>query len=888
MLTTKRKISVIGLGYVGLPVAVAFAKQGTVIGFDINKQRITELNEGYDCTLEVAAEELEGLDIIFTDVPEQIQQADFHIISVPTPVDSNKQPDLLPVLRASKTVGKQLKINDIVVYESTVYPGATEEVCIPVLEQQSGLTCGVDFSVGYSPERINPGDKKHSFTNIIKVVSGLDETTLQIVAEVYKSVITAGVHYAPSIKVAEAAKVVENTQRDINIAFMNELAVIFDRMQVDTADVLEAASTKWNFLNFKPGLVGGHCLAGSETIWIKDGDNIFLTSFADFVERKLKTKKSIMYHGTEIKFPNKNYEVLSFNPSTETTSFTKIRAFTKTRYDKLLKIKTSIGKEMLVSDKHPVIIKENEQYNVKLAQDVSKNDGIPIITKLPIIYQQQKINLIDLFKNSVLASKIRVKLKNKSWRDFNTLISKANLNKKVSNFFYFDYLPFIDYLKIRNQFLGLANENELLLVTGRGPSFSSIPAIFNIDENFARFIGYYLSEGCLTEDKSLRTRITLNKQEYELLDDLTSILNKWQIKFSIYQDKKCNAQTLKISNRLFGEMLRYLNTGKDSYDANIPNIIMFNNDKIRFEVLKGVLRGDGGFSLPAKFCYFSSSKQLFEKVVLLLHNFDIFPILQKREGLLEVCAKKQLEKLTDCVLDNKKTKLTTALNNISRYARSNNYHKADGFFISKVKNITEEINSTFLYSLEVPSTSNYIITNGIMTHNCIGIDPYYLVHKSKQLGHNPQIIPAARAINDGMGEFVSQKILEHLQDNGYLIPESTVTILGLSFKENVPDLRNTRVIDIVKSLQQHNIKVQIHDPLVDVQEVMAEYKISINSKQNLQKAQCVVLAVPHQEFIQAGWQWLQNLLEHGHGIVIDIKGILPRDNIPVGITLWRL
>ncbi|MFK5970025.1 MAG: nucleotide sugar dehydrogenase [Candidatus Marithrix sp.] len=425
----KRKISVIGLGYVGLPVAVAFAKQGRVIGFDIDKQRITELNEGYDRTQEVNAVELQNLDIIFTDDPSHLQQADFHIIAVPTPVDSNNQPDLLPVLRASKIIGNQLQINDIVVYESTVYPGATEEVCIPVLEQRSKLTCGIDFSVGYSPERINPGDKTHNFTNIIKVVSGLDEATLTIIAEVYKSVVTAGVHYAPSIKVAEAAKVVENTQRDINIAFMNELAIIFDKMDMDTADVLKAASTKWNFLHFKPGLVGGHC---------------------------------------------------------------------------------------------------------------------------------------------------------------------------------------------------------------------------------------------------------------------------------------------------------------------------------------------------------------------------------------------------------------------------------------------------------------------------IGIDPYYLVHKAKHLGHIPQVIPAARIVNDGMGEFVAWRILKHLQDNGYLIPESTVTILGLAFKENVPDLRNTRVIDIVHYLTQHDVKVQVYDPLVDVQEVISEYKISLNSKQNLQKSQCVVLAVPHHDFIQAGWQWLQNLLENGCGIVIDIKGVLSREDMPENIILWRL
>lgn len=424
-----RKISVIGLGYVGLPVAVAFAKQDHVIAFDIDKQRIAELNEGYDRTQEIIAENWQDLDIQFTNNSTHLRSADFHIIAVPTPVDEHKQPNLWPVLKASKTVGSQLKSGDIVVYESTVYPGATEEACVPVLERESGLRCGIDFTVGYSPERINPGDKAHNFTNITKIVSGFDEQTLDIVANVYESVVTAGVHRTPSIKIAEAAKVIENTQRDINIALINELAMIFNRMGIDTHDVLAAAGTKWNFLAFSPGLVGGHC---------------------------------------------------------------------------------------------------------------------------------------------------------------------------------------------------------------------------------------------------------------------------------------------------------------------------------------------------------------------------------------------------------------------------------------------------------------------------IGVDPYYLVHKAEQLGYSPQVIPAARRINDGMGEFVAQRILEHLKNSGYLLPESTVTILGLSFKENVPDLRNTRVVDIVQTLQKHGLKVQVHDPLVDIQEVMHEHAISLNSKPSLQKAQCVVLAVPHQTFLQAGWTWLQSLLEQGRGIVIDVKGVLPRDSVPETVTLWRL
>ena len=256
-----RKIAVIGLGYVGLPVAVAFARAGVpVIGFDVDRKRVEELRAGHDRTREVEPGDLSQASLSYEHEPARLAEADFHIVTVPTPIDDAHRPDLRAMLAASRTVGGVLKKGDIVVYESTVYPGAVEEDCVPVLEQTSGLSAGRDFTVGYSPERINPGDKTHRFETITKVVSGQDVRTLDIVADVYGSVVTAGVHRAPSIKVAEAAKVIENTQRDLNIAFMNELSAIFHQLGIDTGDVLAAAATKWNFLNYQPGLVGGHCI----------------------------------------------------------------------------------------------------------------------------------------------------------------------------------------------------------------------------------------------------------------------------------------------------------------------------------------------------------------------------------------------------------------------------------------------------------------------------------------------------------------------------------------------------------------------------------------------------------------------------------------------------
>ena len=256
----EEKIALVGLGYVGMPIAVAFAKKVKVIGYDLNSEKIRLYKDGIDPTNEVGNEVIKNTKVEFTSDESRLREAKFHIVAVPTPVNPDHTPDLSPVEGASRILGRNLTKGSIVVFESTVYPGVTEDVCVPILEAESGLKCGIDFKIGYSPERINPGDKVHRLETITKIVSGMDAETLDEVAHVYELVVEAGVHRAESIKVAEAAKVIENSQRDINIAFMNELSIIFDKMGIDTLEVLKAAGTKWNFLNFRPGLVGGHCI----------------------------------------------------------------------------------------------------------------------------------------------------------------------------------------------------------------------------------------------------------------------------------------------------------------------------------------------------------------------------------------------------------------------------------------------------------------------------------------------------------------------------------------------------------------------------------------------------------------------------------------------------
>jgi UDP-N-acetyl-D-galactosamine dehydrogenase len=274
LLEKHEKVAVTGLGYVGMPIAVAFAKKVNVIGYDLNTKKIDLYRAGIDPTNEVGDDEIKNTKVDFTSDETRLREAKFHIIAVPTPINSDKTPDLSPVEGASSIVGRNLTKGSIVVYESTVYPGVTEDVCVPILERESGLKCGVDFKIGYSPERINPGDKVHRLENIIKIVSGMDEESLDEIAKVYELVIEVGVHRAGSIKVAEAAKVVENSQRDINIAFMNELAMVFDRMGIDTKEVIEAMNTKWNALGFTPGLVGGHCIGVDPYYFVYEAEKL--------------------------------------------------------------------------------------------------------------------------------------------------------------------------------------------------------------------------------------------------------------------------------------------------------------------------------------------------------------------------------------------------------------------------------------------------------------------------------------------------------------------------------------------------------------------------------------------------------------------------------------
>lgn len=381
LINKEQKLAVIGLGYVGLPIALEFARKINVIGFDINEKRVELMKNSIDPSNELDSSAFDGCNIEFTTSLDKLKEASFFVVAVPTPVDTHNVPDLTPVLKASETIGKVIKKGDYVVFESTVYPGCTEEDCLPVIEKISGLKCYTDFKIGYSPERINPGDKEHTLQNVVKVVSGCDAESAEEIAKTYELVVTAGVHRASSIKVAEAAKIIENTQRDLNIALMNELSIIFDKLNINTYEVLEAAGTKWNFLKFYPGLVGGHCIGvdpyyltyKSEKLGYKSrvilSGRIINDEMASYVAKK--TVQSIIKKGIDISKAKILVKGITFKENVSDIRNSKV-------VDLVNELK-AYSVQVDIMDPHASSDELNHEYGIGLSENIGKDYDAVII-----------------------------------------------------------------------------------------------------------------------------------------------------------------------------------------------------------------------------------------------------------------------------------------------------------------------------------------------------------------------------------------------------------------------------------------------------------------------------------------------------------------------------
>jgi len=887
----ERKIAVVGLGYVGLPLALALSNHFEVIGFDINKEKINSLNKGIDPTRE---NDLSlKANIRFVSDETELKKANFIIVAVPTPVTEAKHPNLTYLEKSSELVGRNLQRGAIVVYESTVYPGVTEEICLPILEKTSGLKLIDDFKIGYSPERINPGDKEHTIDKVVKIVSGIDKESLEEISKVYSKVTRAGIHKAKNIKTAEAAKVIENIQRDLNIALMNELSIIFDKIGIKTKDVLEAAGTKWNFHKYFPGLVGGHCFDKNEQIILINSGHLKTETIGGYTESKNFSGKKI--RNTSIYTPD-DVKILSFDVNKQESVFKKVKSFSKSYCENLIEVKTNTNQKITVTDMHPMLIYEDNEFKVKHAKDITIGDKIPIASGIPSINDKLKINIIN---HLVDYGKIRVKPIFGSFKDYSKKLNIKKLTSiKASNFYQGNYLPLAIYLKLEKAGVMPFSRDEIYLVTGRGPSFNKIKAQIDIDEDFCRLIGYYLSEGCITKDKSLRTRFVFNIKEKEYIEDLIKCIKKLSLKYSTSEREHDHATEIKVSSNIFGHIIKnVLKCGKDSYDAQIPEEIFLSKPELRWELLKGLFRGDGGVSSyngkkaykkngkdynhklnTCEVSFFSISPKLFYQTVLLLKSFGITASYAKNRPLLVIHGHNNLKKMEDIFEGEKKQKIHDYFKYKNKFINRDKYEIHKGFFTVPVKEV-KKLKGDYVYSVEVEDTNTVVSSYGIITHNCIPEDPYYLTHKAKLLGYHPNVILAGRSTNDNMSKHVASLVIKGLNKANKVIKNSRVIILGLTFKEDINDYRTSKALDVIKELKEYNIDVLGCEPNLSDEEVerifgVKNYKLD-EIKNNID---AIVLVNKHKQFYSLTADKLKSIMNQ-NPLIVDVKNLFNEEEV---------
>lgn len=881
---------VIGLGYVGLPLAMLISKKGfKVYGFDIDEAKVKCLKKKESYISHIPSEKIKELKNFepTTDF-SKLKLCDVIIICVPTPTTESNEPDLGPVINTTKTIAKYLRKGQLIILESTTYPTTTRDVVKPILEK-TGLKSGKDFYLAFSPEREDPGRKDFNTETIPKVVGGIDNDSGELATLFYSKIVKKVVPVS-SAEIAESTKMLENTFRAINIALVNELKMLFDRMGIDIWEVIEASKTKpFGFMAFYPGPGwGGHCFDKNQFILIKTNKGLNLFTFEQLYEyirsksivkipssfSPSKDKISSFSEGfVEVLKPVEEIQILGVDLNNNATCLQSINFISKRYAKDIMEVNLFYGYKLNLTSKHPVFVFDEDKNRVytKFTENLTNKDFLILPKNLPEVYKELKFDLIDMVKKYYpnLIDKYRVRLVKKSFRNYKRIIYDNIWDVRKYDWLKNNYMPLREYLKIEEK-LNIKKEN-LLLSSGNGHALNMIKAKVNIEKNFARLIGYYLSEGCITQDKkSIRIRFTFNVREKEYINDLKSILNSLGIKFSVYRDKKFDSLTVKVSNRLLGLFFRdVLKTGVNSYEMKIPDVVYFSNEKIRKEVLKGIFRGDAGIYLKKekrsyfknnkKFehydnslevCYFTSSKILFSQIVSILLENGILPIInRKRDNLIKIFSKRNIIKLLDVFLGEKKRIINTYLSRIKKQPNYKNYFEDENFFYLKIKDIKPVETFQEVYSVEVEPFNNLLVNYNILVHNCIPVDPFYLSYIAKKYDFSTRFIELAGQINIRMPEYVVEKVIDALNRHKKTINGSKILVLGLSYKKDIGDPRESPSFKIIELLESKGALVDYNDPYIPVAPKMRKFKIEKKSikltPQNIKKYDCVVIVTDH-------------------------------------------
>ena len=895
------EIGIIGLGYVGLPLAVEFGKANfKATGFDTDKHKVSQVKKGVSYILDVPSEDIKDListgRLSATTDKDLLNKMDVIIICVPTPLRKTKEPDISYILSATDDIANNLRKGQLIVLESTTYPGTTEEIILARLGADS-LKVGQDFFLAFSPERVDPGNAKYKTKDIPKVVGGVTKTCTDLSKLLYSQIVKDVIPVS-STRSAEMVKLLENTFRAVNIGLINELALMCNKMNLDIWEIIDAAKTKpFGFMPFYPGPgLGGHCLSDKEYLAVKCFDRLRVVKIGElFLELKEKPElKKVYYKNILFIFPV-SLQILSFDMLSNKMCFKNINCLTERGYSgKSLELAIDGGRTIKVTDKHPLLM-QNGKMSVKFAKDLKRGDEIPLMHSFPKDKELHNIKGINIGEyleevNSPLRRKIRVEPKDFQWKDFRDIITPI---VKEDYKYYHDYyrnnqIPFKYYALLKDKLGAMGiDSRRLYLCTGRGPSQVKVSAYVDINEDFCRLVGYYLSEGCITVDSSTRVRFSFNRDEKAYISDVKNILENIGFDYSEYQSKKWHTNCIKVSSEIFGVLLRdILQCGVDSYSMKVPDILLGSKEKYRKNILAGLLRGDGGVDFytgtrkykknnryyvhkhnTLSVNYFSISDTLFHQVVFLLHTLGIIPTFKKRKNLLTIFGFDNISKLRGLISGDKGEKIDSYFKNRVKSMKSRVFRNYEGFTTSRIKNITSK-KMKKVYSLEVEDTNTFVSSYGIISHNCLPCDPIYLSWKARAHGFEARLIELASEINSYMPHHVVDKISDTLNSQKKSLKGSKVFIIGVTYKKDINDMRESPALAIINALIEKKAKVQYHDPLAPSFAIDGLKLTSSDlTKENIASSDCVAIITNHSSVDY-------RLIVDNAGLILDTRNAL--------------
>jgi nucleotide sugar dehydrogenase len=865
-------VGVVGLGYVGLPLAVAFGQAGLrVLGVDVDAGKVARLSRGESyvpdvSTAQVAELVQRGSLAAATDYAA-LHAADAVILCVPTPLRKTRDPDLSYIVNASESLMPHVRHGQLLVLESTTYPGTTEEVLEPQLKAR-GFRIGEDVFLAFSPERIDPGNRTFTVRNTPKVVGGATAACTEVAAALYGLAVERVVKVS-SPRAAEMVKLLENTFRAVNIGLVNEVALMCARLGVDVWEVIDAAATKpYGFMKFTPGPgIGGHCLSGHEFVFIKDEHGCRAIRLKDLVnELEVQPTQRLSTNGTLILAPQ-GLSVLSFDADSRRTCFKPLQYVSRRAFaGQMLEVLTQDGRRLTVTDGHPMLIWRDGGLVTRRAEALQPGDELPV----PLGTSEAPTGEIDLIAHLSESdiARMRAKAEFACFADYDAVL-RPELRKRgvsVRDVYRQNVMPLSVYLALEQAGVMPISRRQIRLATGRGPSYNSFPAIIPLDEDFARLVGYYLSEGCLTEDSALRVRFTLSVDESETIADLTGILNRLGVSYSQFRDRQWRSYHIKVSSRPLAILLRdVLKCGVNCYNMQIPGRLLIAPEPIRRALLAGLLRGDGDvhhthetrsyakrnrqYQHVINTCavgYFSSSPVLFQQAIHLLHSLNLVPTFRRNKPHLRLYGETQLAQLQTLFLDNKRIRLENYACERSKRMPVKQHIRHDGLATVKVRLITEAAQADAVYSLEVADTHTFVTSYGLLVHNCIPVDPLYLSWKLKALNYTARFIELADTINGQMPHHVVTLAAEALNEAGKPLYHANVLVLGAAYKPDVDDVRESPALDVMIELQRRHAHVSYHDPHVPALNLGAETLTSTPlTADSLRAADCVMIITAH-------------------------------------------